>query len=214
MDDESKQIPATVVPDIAEPTDDTSASLSKPLINRARLRSHLTIFSLYLAQFLAALDVTIVGVALPTIASQLHSSSAQYTWVASSYLLASTSSTPLWVKISDVWGRKPILIIANAIFMAGSLVAAMSRTPNMLIGGRALQGLGAGGISILVTVIIGDLFELRERAKYFAFSAVVYGISSGIGPILGGSFTSTIGWRWCCVSPLTCCLLWLHVQAC
>lgn len=157
------------------------------------------IFSLCLAQFLAALDITIIATALPTVTGQLHATAAQYTWVGSSYTLASTASTPLWSKCSDIWGRKPLLILANVVFMAGSLQSGLSKTVGMLIAGRTLQGLGGGGILILCTVVMADLFELRKRAKYYGLSAIVWAIASGLGPVLGGVFTQTIGWRWCCM---------------
>lgn len=158
------------------------------------------IFSLCSAQFIAALDITIVATALPTIASRLHTTTSQYTWIGSSYNLASTASTPIWAKLSDITGRKPMLLSANAVFMAGSLVAGFSMSPTQLIAGRSIQGLGGGGIMIMIPIVIADLFPLRERAKYYGLSSIVWAVSSASGPVLGGVFTQTVGWRWCCES--------------
>lgn len=168
-------------------------------------RRRLVMLSLCLAQFLAAIDITIVATALPTIASSLHATSAQYTWVGSAYNLASTASTPLWAKLSDVVGRKTALLAANTLFLAGSLLAALANSILILIGGRCLQGIGGGGLMILNTIIISDIFPLEDRAKYYGLSAIVWAIASALGPMLGGVFTSTIGWRWCCkfLSPQT-----------
>jgi MFS family permease len=183
-------------------TDVAEAPISPTKPWQARIREHLVIVSLYLTLFLSALDVTIVAPALPIIASHLNATTSEYTWVGSAYTLASTSTTPLWAKISDIWGRKAVLMVTNVVFLCGSLICALSVSPMMLIGGRVVQGIGGGGIIVLVTIIIGDLFTLRERAKYYALTGIVWAIASGVGPILGGVFTQTIGWEWCCTLPL------------
>merc|ERR1711939_634091 len=118
--------------------------------------------ALMMAVFLAALDVTIITTALPTI-SEHFNSTAGYTWIGSAFLLANSASIPSWGKISDIFGRKPMLLLANVIFMVGSLVAALSYSIGMLIAARAVQGIGGGGLVILVNITIGDLFSLRDR---------------------------------------------------
>ena len=167
------------------------------------VRLYLVIASLLLTLFLSAINVTVVATALPTIAAHLNATASEYTWVGSAYTLASTASTPLWARLSDICGRKEILMITNVTFLAGSLICALSTSPGMMIGGRVGQGLGSGGISVVVTIVIGDLFPLRERAKYYALTGIVWAISSGVGPMLGGVFTQTIGWRWCCMLTLS-----------
>ena len=154
-------------------------------------------FSLMMALFLAALDVTIITTALPTIAQHFNASAADYTWVGSAYLLANAASVPLWGKLSDIWGRKPMIIMANVIFMAGSLIAAVSNSVGLLIGGRVIQGIGGGGLVILVNICVADLFSMRDRPKYYGFLGMVWAIASGVGPVVGGGFTEGVSWRWC-----------------
>ena len=111
--------------------------------------------------FLAALDITIITTALPTIAQHYDASASDYTWIGSSYLLAASAATPTWGKISDIFGRKPIVLAANVVFFVGSLICALSININMLIAGRVLQGIGGGGLIVLVSICISDLFSMR-----------------------------------------------------
>ena len=131
---------------------------------RGRSKGKITMImvALCLASFLAALDVTIITVALPTIAENFGSASG-YSWIGSSFLIANGAAVPIWGKISDVFGRKPMILLANVIFMVGSLVAALSYNIGMLITARAIQGIGAGGLVTLTNIIIGDLFALSVR---------------------------------------------------
>jgi EmrB/QacA subfamily drug resistance transporter len=172
------------------------AEQETPMEGRSKGKVALIMLALCMAVFLAALDVTIITTALPTISEHFHSS-AGYTWIGSAFLLANAASIPSWGKISDIFGRKPMLLLANIIFMIGSLVAALSNSIGMLIAARAVQGLGSGGLIILVNITIGDLFSLRNRGAYYGMVGAVWAIASSIGPIIGGSFTQEVSWRWC-----------------
>ena len=139
-----------------------------PEETRTSMETALIVTALGSALFLAALDITIVTVAIPTI-TQEFDSTAGYTWIGSAYMLASAAGAPMWGKISDIWGRKPILLIAVGIFWVGSLMCALSKNMGMLIAVRAIQGLGGGGIIILVNICISDLFSMRKRGAWPPF---------------------------------------------
>lgn len=132
---------------------------------RTKLQTTLIILSLASALFLSALDVTIVTVAIPTITQQFNST-AGYTWIGSAYMLATAASAPMWGKFSDIWGRKPVILVATGVFWVGSLLAALSVNMSMLITARAVQGVGGGGIVILVYICISDLFSMRTRGEF------------------------------------------------
>jgi len=167
-----------------------------PEQQRSKGKIAVIMLALMMAVFLAALDVTIITTALPTISEHFHSTSG-YTWIGSAFLLANSASIPSWGKVSDIFGRKPMLLLANIIFMIGSLIAALSTSIGMLIAARAIQGIGGGGLVILVNIVVGDLFSLRSRGAFYGMIGAVWAIASAIGPIIGGAFTEKVSWRWC-----------------
>ena len=159
------------------------------------------IFGLMAGMFLSALDQTIVGTSMRTIADDLKGLDAQ-AWVTTAYLITSTIATPIYGKLSDIFGRRPLFIIAIVIFLLGSISAGFATSMYQLAGFRALQGLGAGGLMALPLAIMGDILAPRERAKYQGYFLAVFGISSVIGPLIGGLLSGTdfilgvTGWRW------------------
>jgi len=154
--------------------------------------------------FLAALDQSIVGVALPKITSDLGGLN-KLSWVVTAYLLTSTAATPLWGKISDLRGRRPIFQAAIVVFLIGSVICGFSSPIadslnvsgiDVMIFGRAVQGLGGGGLMSLALAVIGDVIPPRERGRYQGLFGAVFGVSSVAGPLLGGLFTDHLGWEW------------------
>ncbi|MEH0970432.1 MDR family MFS transporter [Micromonospora sp. CPCC 205546] len=154
----------------------------------------LLMFGLMTGMLLAALDQTIVGTALPTIVGELGGIN-HYSWVVTAYLLASTASTPLYGKMADLYGRRPVFLFSIGTFLLGSLLAGLSQDMTQLIVTRGIQGLGAGGLMTLAFTIISDVVSPRERGRYQGLFGAVFGLSSVAGPLVGGYFAET-DWRW------------------
>ncbi|MBM7770825.1 EmrB/QacA subfamily drug resistance transporter [Actinokineospora baliensis] len=186
----------------AATADQASAKHAAPPGAGLTHRQILVIMSgLMLGMFLAALDQTIVGTSIRTIADDLNGLSLQ-AWATTAYLITSTVSTPLYGKLSDIYGRKPFFVTAISLFIIGSLACTFATTMYELAAYRAFQGLGAGGLMSLALTIIADIVPPRERAKYQGFFLAVFGTSSVLGPVIGGFFAGQgeilgiTGWRW------------------
>src|SRR6476469_4296833 len=150
---------------------------------------------LVLAMLLAALDSTIVSTALPTIVSELGGLE-HLSWVVTAYLLAQTIVTPIYGKLGDLYGRKIVMQSAIVLFLIGSVLCGLSQNMTQLIAFRALQGLGGGGLIVLTLAVVGDIFSPRARGRYQGFFGAVFGVSTVIGPLLGGFFVDNLSWRW------------------
>ncbi|MQA94009.1 MAG: MFS transporter [Streptosporangiales bacterium] len=153
---------------------------------------------LLMAMMTAMISTSIVGTALPTIVGELGGQE-QYSWVASATLLTMTATTPLWGKISDLYGRKRVFQIALLLFVLASAAAGFSQNIGWLIAARAVQGMGVGGLQALTQIVLGDIVEPRERGRYAGYMGSVFGVSTIAGPLAGGFLVDTdaLGWRWC-----------------
>ena len=151
--------------------------------------------AILLALFLFALDQTVVGTALPVIVTDLHGNDL-YVWVVTIYLLTSTISGPIYGKLSDLFGRRPIIIFAVSLFLIASVLSGLSQSMEQLILFRGLQGLGGGAIFPVALAVVADLYTPSERGKYLGLFGAVFGVSFLIGPAIGGLITDTVGWHW------------------
>jgi EmrB/QacA subfamily drug resistance transporter len=168
---------------------DTSGALVSPQ------RRNFVFLAIVLGMLLAALDQTIVATALPTIVADLGGAGHQ-SWVVTSYLLASTIITALAGRLGDLFGRKVVFQAAVTFFVAGSVLCGLSQSMAMLVGARALQGIGGGAITVTATALIGEVIPLRDRGRYQGALGAVFGVTTVIGPLLGGYFTDHLTWRW------------------
>jgi EmrB/QacA subfamily drug resistance transporter len=190
-----------VEPSDAAPADVTAADI--PPIEQQGQMTHREILSalsgMLLAMFVAILSSTVVSNALPTIITDLRGTQSQYTWVVTATLLASTASTPIWGKLSDLFSKKLLIQISIVIFIAGSMLAGLSQSVEGLIGWRVLQGLGLGGLQALVQIALAAMVSPRERGRYSGFFGSVFAVGTVAGPLIGGLLvdTSWLGWRWC-----------------
>ena len=165
-----------------------------PLQMSARRRLAVTA-GVMLGMFLAALEATVVSTAMPTVIASLGGLS-HYSWVFSAYLITSTVTVPVWGKLSDLYGRRPLYQAGIAVFLLGSVLSGVATSMTQLIAFRALQGLGAGALVPLGMTIIGDVYTLEQRARMQAYFSGVWGLASVVGPVAGGFITDNLSWRW------------------
>ncbi|HEY9395902.1 MAG TPA: MFS transporter, partial [Nocardioides sp.] len=170
-----------------------ATSDAEPQLSRRRI--NLIFGTVLLGMLLAALDQTIVSTALPTIVADVGGAG-HLSWVVSSYLLAETVATVLAGKFGDLFGRKLMLQVSAGLFILASAACGFATDMAWLIGARAVQGIGAGGLMVTATALIGDIIPLRDRGKYQGALGAVFGATTVLGPLLGGLFTDHLSWRW------------------
>lgn len=176
-------------------TRDGESVSDTPSESEDRTNRKLVVIAAMAGTFLSALDTSIVGTAMPTIIGELGGLSI-YSWVFSAYLLTSTTTVPLYGRLSDIYGRKPMFILAAAIFVLGSALCGLSQNMGQLVAFRAVQGIGAGGIIPVTFTILGDHFSVEERAKMAGLFSAVWGSSAVAGPTLGGFIVEVVDWQW------------------
>lgn len=154
-----------------------------------------TVAALLLALFMAAMEMTVVSTAMPTVVAELGGA-LHYAWVFTAYMLTSTVTVPIYGKLADLYGRKPVMLVAMALFLFGSMASGQSRTMGQLIVFRAIQGVGAGGMQPMALTVVGDIFAIEERARMQAVFGAVWAVAGLVGPLLGGGIVAVLSWRW------------------
>jgi EmrB/QacA subfamily drug resistance transporter len=161
----------------------------------SRQRTAVIVAGIMLSLFMASMEATVIATAMPTIVAELGGL-ALFSWVAAAYMLTSTCTVPVYGKLSDIYGRRNVYAVAMVIFLVGSILCGQARSMEQLIFYRAIQGLGAGGVLPLVFIIIGDIFTFEQRARMQGLFSGVWGVSSIIGPLLGGFLVDQWSWQW------------------
>ena len=172
--------------------------------------------ALFVATFLVALDTSVIATAMPTVIGQIGGIHL-YAWVFSAYLLTGTVTVPIYGKLADLFGRKPVFLASVALFLVGSMLCGQAQSMEQLIAFRLLQGLGAGGVLPITQTILGDVFPLEERARITGLFSTVWGVSGLLGPAIGGFLTERVSWRWVfyvnfplCVLSIVLIAMFLH----
>ncbi|MDT5236621.1 MAG: hypothetical protein QOF47_2608, partial [Mycobacterium sp.] len=179
-------------------TTTTTATAADPESGSALIspqRRNFIFVAVLLGMLLAALDQTIVATALPTVVADLGGAGHQ-AWVVTSYLLASTIATAIVGKLGDLFGRKVVFAVSVVFFLVGSVLCGMAGSMAVLVASRALQGIGGGAIMVTATALIGEVIPLRDRGRYQGGLGAVFGVTTVVGPLLGGFFTDHLSWRW------------------
>ncbi|KAI2643460.1 major facilitator superfamily domain-containing protein [Xylaria nigripes] len=196
-DQEEPKVLETPTPEDVNTPQEKPAEQEDDSEKLSRTATFLLVLSLSISTFIAAIEQTIVSTAVPTIAKAFNASEVDYAWIGTAYLLPAAAATPPWGKISDIFGRKPILLATIIVFFIGSLIGGLAPNMHALLAGRVIQGIGGGGILGLSATVIGDVFSPRDRSYYYGVLGVVWGLACGLGPIVGGAFSQYASWRWC-----------------
>ena len=190
-----KQSIPTIEPRVQDGQDTPAPSATPAGTPHPQTHKWLVVIAVMLATALSALDANIVGTAIPTIVGQLHGLPL-LPWLVASFMLTSTTTVPLFGKLSDIYGRKSVLLVGAGLFLMGSVLCGFAGSMEQLILFRAVQGIGAGCVVPVTLTLIGDLFTLEERARLQGIFSAVWGVSSVVGPVVGGLLVTTVGWPW------------------